>query len=241
MIGAGGHARVLLDALQLSARPNLRIHRSCVDQGENEGPGGFPCSAVTRRLRSSRPADGAASERDRIDRSDARRATPSIGAARRRASPSRRSYIRSAVVSKSAKLAEASRSWPVASFRPAPNIGANSIVNTRASVDHDCSNRRERAHRAGSDIVRQRYASAMVPISGPARCVIQGITIDADSLVAAGAVVYRDLACKKPPDPRVMRAHPCRTSRKHWFYRRRASRMSSRQSSARSKGRASGR
>ena len=75
------------------------------------------------------------------------------------------------------------------------NIGANSIVNTRASIDHDCTIG-ETVHIAPGVTLSGNVRVGDRTHIGTGAVVIQGIAIDADSLVAAGAVVYRDLPAK---------------------------------------------
>ncbi len=76
--------------------------------------------------------------------------------------------------------------------QPATRIGANTIINTRASVDHDC---RIGAHchvapgatLSGSVVLRD---SVHV---GAGAIVIQGLSIGRDSVVGAGAVVVSNV------------------------------------------------
>lgn len=99
----------------------------------------------------------------------------------------------SAVVASDAVLHEGAQVMAGAVIQPGTSIGANSIVNTRACVDHDC------------DISCHVHLAPGVTMSGgvlvgegthvgTAAAVIQGINIGRGCLVAAGAVVTRDIA-----------------------------------------------
>lgn len=77
-------------------------------------------------------------------------------------------------------------------LQPGVEIGANAIVNTRASVDHDCL------------IGRHVHVAPGVTLSGDVRVgeethigvgatVVQGVRIGAKAVVGAGAVVLRDV------------------------------------------------
>ena len=75
------------------------------------------------------------------------------------------------------------------------DIGANSIVNTRAAVDHDCKIG-ETVHIAPGVTLSGNVRVGDRTHIGTGAVVIQGIFIGEDSLVAAGAVVCRDLPAK---------------------------------------------
>jgi sugar O-acyltransferase (sialic acid O-acetyltransferase NeuD family) len=78
------------------------------------------------------------------------------------------------------------------------NIGPASIINTSASVDHDC-NLGEGVHVAPGARLAGRVYVGSRSFVGMGASVIQGITIGEDATIAAGAVVIRDV----PPGGRV--------------------------------------
>ncbi|OGW33616.1 MAG: sugar acetyltransferase [Nitrospirae bacterium GWC2_56_14] len=107
----------------------------------------------------------------------------------------------SAVVASDAALGEGAQIMAGAIIQPGSRIGMNTIVNTKASVDHDCL--------IGDHV----HLSPGVTLSGDVRIdngvhigtgatVIQGITIGANSLVGAGSVVIADV----PAEIRVLGA-----------------------------------
>ena len=99
----------------------------------------------------------------------------------------------SAVVAPDASLGEGAQIMAGAIVQPGSAVGANSIVNTGAQVDHDC--------RIGAHV----HLSPGVTLSGTvtvgdgthlgtAATVLQGLRIGRGCLVAAGSVVTADLA-----------------------------------------------
>ena len=98
-----------------------------------------------------------------------------------------------AIVASSAKLEEGVQVMAGAIIQPGVFVGENSIINTGASVDHDCT--------IGSHV----HVAPRVALSGTVRVgdyahlgtgavVIQGIEIGAESMVGAGSVVVKDVA-----------------------------------------------
>ena len=99
----------------------------------------------------------------------------------------------SAVIAPDAVLGEGAQVMAGAIIQPGATIGANSIVNTGAQVDHDCL--------IGAHV----HLSPGVTLSGAvtvgdgthvgtAATVVQGLRVGRGCLVAAGAVVARDVA-----------------------------------------------
>ena len=126
----------------------------------------MPVLGVTRHL-GPLAGRGAACERDRIGRSDDVR-----DAVYRRGKAAGFAFAQvvhpSARVSGSAHLGEGAQVMAGCVIQTGANIGANSIVNTRASIDHDCTIG-ETVHIAPGVTLSATFASAIVPISGPAR------------------------------------------------------------------------
>jgi UDP-perosamine 4-acetyltransferase len=98
----------------------------------------------------------------------------------------------SAVIASDVALGEGAQIMAGAVIQPGSTIGMNTIVNTKASVDHDCS--------IGDHV----HISPGVTLSGDIRVadevhlgtgatVIQGIRIGRNSLIGAGSVVVTDV------------------------------------------------
>ncbi len=98
-----------------------------------------------------------------------------------------------AIISRSAKLAMGAQVMAGAVINPGAQIGENVIINTRATIDHDC------VIGAHTHIAPGVTLSGNVTVGagshiGTGATVIQGITIGEKTLVGAGAVVVKHLA-----------------------------------------------
>jgi sugar O-acyltransferase (sialic acid O-acetyltransferase NeuD family) len=76
--------------------------------------------------------------------------------------------------------------------QPGSRLGENVIINTGARVDHDCLIDAH-AHVAPGVTLCGNVHVGMGAHIGTGACIIQGITINAASIVGAGAVVVRDV------------------------------------------------
>jgi UDP-perosamine 4-acetyltransferase len=190
VIGAGGHARVLIDALQASKRSILGVVDPKLPAG-SKGPHDLPVLGGDDALDAYRP-----------DQVELVNGIGGTGVTDPRHAVFRRLRQRgfgfatvihpSAVISRSAELGEGVQVMAGCVIQCGAVIGANTIVNTRASIDHDCH--------IGESV----HIAPGVTLSGSVRvgdgahigtgvAVIQGISIGRGSLVEAGAVVFRDL------------------------------------------------
>ena len=77
-------------------------------------------------------------------------------------------------------------------IQPGSSIGQDSIVNTRVSVDHDCKIG-ENCHLAPGVILSGCVNIGKGAHLGTGSTVIQNISIGANSTVSAGSIVYKDL------------------------------------------------
>ena len=99
----------------------------------------------------------------------------------------------SATVAADAELGEGAQVMAGAVIQPTARIGRNAIINTGAIVDHDCAIA-EHAHIAPGAILCGAVTVADGAFVGAGATVIQGITIGADATIGAGAVVIDDVA-----------------------------------------------
>jgi len=191
LVGAGGHALVLLDALSLSRAVILGL----VDTDPaliGRKVLGFDVLGGDEALRRHAPgtvrlvnAIGSAKSMDR------RR---SVYESLRTAGHSFASVFHpGAIVSRHAEAAPAVQIMAGVVVQACANIGENTIINTGATVDHDC--------RIGAHV----HLAPGVTLSGNVHVgdethvgagatVIQGVRIGARCTVAAGAVVLSDVA-----------------------------------------------
>jgi sugar O-acyltransferase (sialic acid O-acetyltransferase NeuD family) len=187
VLGGGGHARVLIDMLLELNRPILGY--TMADSEHDPKPlFGVPCLGsdsyvLTLRTTECELVNGVGSIESRVNlyhefnRQSYRFAT----------------IVHStAFVSKRASLMEGVQVMAGAVIQANSNIGVNTIVNTRASVDHDCTIG-DHVHIApGATLCGGVHVGDGTHI-GAGATVIQGINIGQGCLVAAGAVVVRDV------------------------------------------------
>ncbi|MGE5397974.1 MAG: acetyltransferase [Chitinophagales bacterium] len=186
VIGSGGHARVLLDILQLLAVPVIGV----TDIIPRQIPGapylGNDEAILDYRTDAIQLVNGLGS----------------VNSTRKRrlvferfslAGFSFASLIHpSATISPGVRIAEGGQVMAGAVLQPGSNIGANTIVNTRASIDHDC------------DIGSHVHLAPGVTLSGGVRVgdethigtgavVIQSVKIGSSCLIGAGSLVLKDI------------------------------------------------
>ena len=190
IIGAGGHARVLIDTLQLTGKSILGV----VDKGHaahSTGPSGLAILG-----------DDEAVDRFAPDAVLLVNGVGTVKTTAQRDAIYRRFLAKgfhfatvvhpSAVISNSATLGEGVQVMAGCVIQAGASIGANSLINTRASIDHDCRIG-ETVHIAPGATLSGTVTVGDETHIGTGAVVIQGITIGRHCLVAAGAVVYRDL------------------------------------------------
>lgn len=189
IIGAGGHARVLIEALLRSGTGIV----GCVAKG---APDRLPPSApflgddeaVLKQAPSSvELVNGIGS----IKRPDLRREIFLRF--------KQRNYRFATVVHPSATMAsdsvlgEGVQVMAGAVLQPGCRIGDNAIINTGALIDHDCQIGAH-VHIAPGAVLSGDVTVGDGAHVGTGAIVIQGILIGADAVVGAGAVVLRDVA-----------------------------------------------
>jgi UDP-perosamine 4-acetyltransferase len=98
----------------------------------------------------------------------------------------------SAVISPAVKLSEGVQIMAGAVIQPGCKIGTNSIINSRASIDHDAIIGAH-VHIASGATLSGGIKVNDGTLIGAGSTIIQGITIGVHCIVAAGAVVIRDV------------------------------------------------
>lgn len=203
LIGAGGHAKVLIEALRLANIPIVGI----VDaQPDLRGTSILGVPVVGGD--------------DVIDRHSPEQVmlVNAIGSIRQ---PERRvslfeTYHRkgyrfqsvvhpSAVISLETLLGEGAQVMAGVIIQPGVRVCRNTIVNTRTSIDHDCIIC-DHAHLAPGVTLSGGVTVGRGSHIGAGATVIQGITIGSGSMVGAGAVVIRDV-----PDGATVMGVPAKT------------------------------
>lgn len=192
ILGAGGHAKVLLSLAQMLG---LSIHGICAPELREQGIGEWRGCKVLGGDEALEMLDpsyvGLVNGIGQLVGSTGRRTVYERLAAKGFHFPALKHPA--AWVDPSVVLDEGSQVMAGAIIQADTVIGINSIINTRASVDHDCV--------IGSHV----HIAPAATLCGNVRvgdrafiacnaAVIQGINVGSDAVVGAGAVLVRDLA-----------------------------------------------
>lgn len=191
VLGAGGHAKVLVDALLLlgrevegvldsdSAKHGAAILGVRVLGGEEllEGRAVASCRLINALGSVRRPQ-----LRQSVHERFAARGYAFVGV-----------IHPAACVSRHAEIADDAQIMAGAVVQAGASIGADVIVNTRASVDHDCVIGAHTHIAPGATLSGDVKVGAGSHI-GTGATVLQGVRIGAGCVVGAGALVLRDVA-----------------------------------------------
>jgi UDP-perosamine 4-acetyltransferase len=190
VLGAGGHAKVLIDALRLRGCEILGI--ADADAGKH-GAHHAGCRILG--------GDDAVLQHDpaRIRLVNGVGSTGDTQARRRLFDEfSRRGYAfqsvthPSAVIAADAVLEEGAQLMAGAIIQPGSRVGMNTIINTAASVDHDCTVGAH-VHLAPGAVLSGNVRVGDGTHIGTGACVIQGVAIGENCVIGAGAVVLADV------------------------------------------------
>lgn len=190
IIGAGGHAKVLLNALQMSPVNVLGL----TDTNETKhGSTILGCPVL---------GDDAI-----IDTYDNNSVRLIIGIGSTKPGPGRRDAFESfqskgfdfltcvhpsAIVAPDIELGQGSQIMAGAVLQPGCTIGMNTIVNTRASVDHDCQVG-DHVHIAPGAVLGGAVNIDHGSHIGTHATIIENVRVGSDVMVAAGACVIANL------------------------------------------------
>lgn len=190
IIGAGGHAKVLLNALQVSSRNVLGLTDT---DPQKHGSTLLGC-----------PVLGDDAIIDTYDHSDVRLI---IGIGSTKPGSTRRDAFEhfqakgfrfstcvhpSATVAPDIELGQGSQVMAGAVIQPGCKIGMNTIINTRASVDHDC-HVSDHVHIAPGAILGGSVSIGHGSHIGTHATIIENITIGSGAMIAASACVVANL------------------------------------------------
>ncbi|OCA87868.1 sugar acetyltransferase [Bacillus sp. FJAT-27225] len=191
ILGAGGHAKVLIEILKQTGTPIIGItapHN--VENGRHLMD--IPIIGDDEEVLKFQPADidlvngiGSVAE-NRIRRAVFERFTSLGYSFPPLVHPS-------AVIASDATLYEGAQIMAGAIIQPDSTIGRNAIVNTKASVDHDCIIG-DHVHIAPGATISGTVTIGSNVHVGTGATIINNVVIGTDSFIAAGAVVTRSIA-----------------------------------------------
>jgi len=202
VIGAGGHAKVAIEALKLQGKVVLGIVDADPTQIDHEILGipviGNDENVFRRDPTTVLLVNGMGS----VGPTERRRAIYQ----RFRDAGFRFEVVvhPSAVIASDVVLEEGAQVMAGAVIQPGSRIGINSIVNTGVSVDHDCEIG-DHAHLAPGVVLSGSVQVGEGAHVGTGASVIQGVRIGGNSVVGAGALVIRNV-----PDGFVVHGVPAK-------------------------------
>jgi len=189
LLAGGGHARVVLDALRATGKSVLGFTE--LDGAGGTGVTGLECLGEDRAVLGHSP--------DSVLLVNCIGSVDSTTGRRKIFDDFKAQGYRfatvvhpSAVVSPGATLGEGAHIMAGVVVQTGAVVGDNTIVNTRACVDHDCRIGAH-VHLAPGAVLSGGVTVEDGSHLGTGAVVIQGIHIGKDALVAAGAVVVRDV------------------------------------------------
>lgn len=98
----------------------------------------------------------------------------------------------SAIIASDVELEEGAQIMAGAVIQPGSRIGSNAVINTRVSVDHDCSIGAHTHIAPGVTLSGAVTVGASSHV-GTGATVIQGVTIGSHSVIGAGTLVLKDV------------------------------------------------
>jgi UDP-perosamine 4-acetyltransferase len=188
IIGAGGHARVCLDALRDD--PRIEVTGAVSRDGTGVDGLGVPLlgdeSDLEKLAESGQITTFCVAIGSNLDRERLCRIVTQSGWVLTQA------ISGSAHVSPSAVVGVGCHLLPGAVVNAATSLGTGVIVNTNASVDHDCAVG-DFVHVAPGAVIGGGVTVGERTLIGLGASVLPGVSIGADAVIGGGAVVIRDV------------------------------------------------
>ncbi len=192
LIGAGGHARVIIDAF-LAARSATVVGALDADKSKHgTAVYGVPVIGPETLITDKKSLNGATAYCLAIGSAHDARHRAALDAHAREHLPIVGVRHPAAVISKHAEIGAGAVILAGAIIQAGATVGRNTIINTRAIVEHDATIA-DHTHISPGAIV---LGAATVGESchiGAGSVVLQGLTVGPGAVVAAGAVVTNDV------------------------------------------------
>ena len=189
LLGTGGHAKVVAEALRLSGREILGV----TDPNSSPGSNFFGVKVLggDEAIYDYSPEEVELVNGVGALPGKARRWE--IGEQMRRRGYRFASVIHpSAVIAKDVELSEGTQVMAGAVIQPSVKIGVDTIVNTGVCIDHDCEIGANCHLAPGVILSGEVYIGDSVHI-GTGTSVIQKLNIGSGTFVAAGSILYKDI------------------------------------------------
>ncbi len=192
IVGAGGHAKVLIDALEKASVRILGLADADSSQWGKALLGLSIHGGDDWVLKQAADAIHLVNAVGSVDRESLERRRAVFEKFRGQGYRFAQVVHPAAIVSPRAVLGEGAQVMAGAVVQADARIGANALVNTRASVDHDCDIG-EHVHIAPGAILSGAVKVGSSVHIGTGAVVKQGVRIGEGALIGAGAVVLRDV------------------------------------------------
>jgi len=189
LMSAGGHAKVLAEALKLSGRSIIGI----VDPNESPGSfwSGIKVLGNDDAIFSYLPEE--------VDLANGIGSLPGhnlrwqVAARMRKKGYNFATILHpSAITAKDVDLSEGVQIMAGAIIQPGTQLGVDSIVNTGGCVDHDCVIDRN-CHIAPGVTISGGVSIGANTHVGTGAVIVQGISIGSDSVIAAGSIIHENV------------------------------------------------
>lgn len=204
LVGAGGHARVLLDALASRAELSV-IGLVDADAGRRgDTVNGVPILGNDAWLLANHSSDAVTLVNGMGSTRDTRLRHRIFEAFRSHGFAFARVVHATATIARDVTLGEGAQVMAGAIVQAGAVLADNVLVNTGTIVDHDCRIGAH-CHVAPGVVLSGSVTVGQGTHIGTGACVIQGVRIGSDALIGAGAVVIRDV-----PDGAVVFGVPAR-------------------------------
>ncbi len=203
LLGAGGHAKVVAEALRLSGRKIAGV----TDPYKPSGTHFCGAPLLTEEYFISNHPPGKVELVNGLGAIPGKHRRREVGRRMRQLGYRFASVIHpSAVIANDVELAEGAQIMAGAVIQPGVTVGVDTIVNTGVCIDHDCKIAAN-CHLAPGVVLSGGVIIGENVHLGTGSSVIQNIKVGSGSIVAAGSTLYKDI----PRSVKYIQSRPERT------------------------------